>query len=192
VLWYDLAGDESHRPDLAHAAEPVNTVTLADIGRLVIIKAGLRPDDVPALLTAASEQSFAAVPPDARLQECAPGSSLYLAATEFYDLFRHPGIGPVKRSKVLHLKRPWLVPIYDTHVHRIYQDRAADLRNEIDDPDGGWWEAARRDLLDGADDFAWLASSLRADDDARVRRVGHLTEVRLLDLLAWTLGSQPQ
>jgi hypothetical protein len=88
VLWYDLAGDESPLPDPARAAEPVNTVTLADIGRLVIINAGLRPDHVPALLTAASEQ-IAAVPPDARLQECAPGSSLYLAATQLYDQFRH-------------------------------------------------------------------------------------------------------
>ena len=190
VLWYDLAGDESHHPDSARAAEPVNAVTLADIGRLVIINAGLRADDVPTLLTAADEQSFAAVPPDARLQECAPCSSLYLAATELYDLFRRPGIGPVKRSKVLHLKRPWLVPIYDTHVHHVYEERAADIGIEIEDPDGGWWEAARRDLLDCANDFAWLTTSLRTDDDARVRRAGRLTELRLLDVLAWTLGTQ--
>lgn len=101
------------------------------------------------------------------------------------------GSAPVKRSKARHLKRPWLVPIYDAHVHQVYQERAADIGIEIDDPDGGWWEDARRDLLDCAGDFAWLATSLRADDDARVRRAGRLTELRLLDVRAWTLGNQP-
>ncbi|MGH3408736.1 MAG: hypothetical protein ACRDRJ_40510 [Streptosporangiaceae bacterium] len=35
-----------------------------------------------------------------------------------------------------------------------------------------WWEAPKRDLVGGADEFAWLAASLAADDDAAVRRVG--------------------
>jgi hypothetical protein len=122
-----MAGDDTDRPDRASATQPVNTVTLADIGRLVAINADLRAGDVSALLTTASEQAFAGVPPDARLQDCPPDSPLYLAATLLYDLFRRPGIGPAKRSKVLHLKRPWLVPIYDSHVHRIYANRAADL-----------------------------------------------------------------
>jgi hypothetical protein len=50
------------------------------------------------------------VPADARRQDFPPDSALYLAATLLYDLFRRPGMGPAKRSKVLHLKRPWLVP----------------------------------------------------------------------------------
>jgi hypothetical protein len=99
------------------------------------------------------------------------------------------GIGPVKRSKVLHLKRPWLVPIYDTHVHEVYGDRAADLGRQIGDPNGGWWEAARLDLVEGATDFHWLTASLSADDNPLIRRAGSLTELRVLDILVWTLGS---
>jgi hypothetical protein len=191
VLWYDMAGDDTDRPDRASATQPVNTVTLADIGRLVAINADLRAGDLSALLTTASEQAFAEVPPDARLQDCPPDSPLYLAATLLYDLFRRPGIGPAKRSKVLHLKRPWLVPIYDSHVHRIYANRAAGLALEIDGSSAGWWEAPRRDLLDSADDFAWLGDACSTDNDVRVRRAGYLPELRLLDILAWTLGSEP-
>jgi hypothetical protein len=189
VLWYDLAGEAGYAAGPARAAEPVNAVTLADVGRLVVINAGLRADDVPALLNAADEKDFAEVPPGARLEECTRGSSLYEAATLLYDRFRRPGIGAVKRSKVLHLKRPWLVPIYDDHVHRVYEDRAADLGRQMGDPYGGWWEAARLDLVGGTADFGWLTRSLCADDDPRVRRAGSLTEVRLLDILIWTLGS---
>jgi Family of unknown function (DUF6308) len=191
VLWYDLAGDTSDNPKPGRAAEPVNSVTLADIGRLVVINAGLRADDAAMILSAAGEADLAQVPPDARLQECAPGSSLYEAATLLHDLFRRPGIGPVKRSKVLHLKRPWLVPIYDTHVHQVYGDRAADLGRQIGDSNGGWWEAARLDLVAGATDFEWLSASLGADNDPLIRRAGNLTELRLLDILVWTLGSSP-
>jgi hypothetical protein len=82
-------------------------------------------------------------------------------------------------------------PIYDSHVHRIYANRAAGLALEIDDPSAGWWEAPRRDLLDSADDFAWLADACRTENDPRVRRAGYLPELRLLDILAWTLGSKP-
>jgi hypothetical protein len=190
VLWYDFAGDQGDQADPGRAAEPVNSVTLADIARLVVINAGLRADDVPVLLGAADEKDFAVVPPRARLEECAPGSPLYEAATLLYDRFRRPGIGPVKRSKVLHLKRPWLVPVYDTHVHQVYADRAADLGNQMGDPNAGWWEAARLDLIEGAADFGWLTQSLRADNDPRVRRAGSLTELRVLDILIWTVGGE--
>ena len=183
VLLYDLAGDSNGRPGPGGASEPVNEVTLADIGRLVVINAGLRADDVPLLLDVHAGAEFQAVPATARLQDCAPGSDLYEAATRLYDRFRRlPGVGAVKRSKLLHIKRPWLITIYDTHVHCVYA-RTRDAAR-------GWWEAARRDLIDNSDDFAWLSAGLRDDDDARVRRAGRLTELRLLDVIAWELGAE--
>jgi hypothetical protein len=57
-------------------------------------------------------------------------------------------------------------------------------------PGAGWREAPQQDLLNSAADFTWLATQLRADSDIRVRRAGHLTELRLLDISAWTLGRQ--
>jgi hypothetical protein len=183
VYVYDLAGDRNGSPGPGGAAEPVNRVTLGDIGRLVVINAGLEADDVPRLLDVQADSEFKAVPPRARLEDCTPGSDLYEAATSLYDLFKPPkNIGPVKRSKLLHIKRPWLIPISDSHVERIYGQLVKDL-------DVGWWEVARRDLVDGAADFAWLSARLRDDDDARVRRAGKLTKLRLLDIIAWGLGA---
>lgn len=188
VLWYDLAGSEEGQPGPKGGAEPINTVTIADIGQLVIIGAGLRAGDVPVLLEAASSGVLAAVPATARLEEWEPGNSLDSSATVLYDQFRLKRIGGAKRSKVLHMKRPWLVPIYDMQVGRAYKRRVAELTAEADDASAVWWEAPKRDLVDGAGDFAWLAGSLAADEDPAVRRLSRLTELRLLDILAWTLG----
>ena len=156
-----------------------------------MINARLRANDAPLLLGAHPGAGFKAVPATARLEDCTPGSDLYSAATSLYSLFRLPNIGRAKRSKLLHIKRPWLFPIYDTRVHRVYHDRAKDLRAEIGGADGGWWESARRDLADDADDFVWLSSRLRDDDDARVRQAGKLTGLRLLDIITWRLGADP-
>jgi hypothetical protein len=46
----------------------------------------------------------------------------------------------------------------------------------------------RRNLVDSASDFDWLVTELRADSDIRVRRAADLTELRLLGIIAWTLG----
>lgn len=188
VLWYDLAGDEGGHPGPGGAADPVNAVSLADTGRLVVINAGLSSGDVPALLSAATSADFAAVPAGARLEDWAHGGPLDSAVTALYDLFRVDGIGPAKRSKLLHLKRPWLVPIYDSHLEKIYKAQSAAAGAELGDAAAGWWEAPRRDLVDGAGDFAWLSAALSADDDAQVRRAGRLTALRLLDILAWRIG----
>jgi hypothetical protein len=183
VYVYDLAGDRDGTPGPGGAAEPVNKVTLADIGRLVVINAGLEADDVPRLLDVQADAEFKAVPPAARLEDCSTGSDLHEAATSLYNLFKPPkNIGPVKRSKLLHIKRPWLIPISDTRVDLVYKQRVRNLG-------GIWWEAARRDLVDGAADFAWLSATLKGDADARVRRAGRLTELRLLDIIAWNLGA---
>jgi hypothetical protein len=60
----------------------------------------------------------------------------------------------------------------------------------VGDPYAGSWEAARLKLVGGAADFGWLSASLTADDDPRVRRAGSLTELRVLDILVWTLDSE--
>ena len=39
MRWYDLAGDENDEPSRVSTIQPANAVTLADIGRLVIINA---------------------------------------------------------------------------------------------------------------------------------------------------------
>lgn len=146
------------------------------------------PLPTPLLLGAATSEVFAAVPATARLEEWEPGNALDVAATALYDEFKVHGIGPAKRSKLLHIKRPWLVPIADTRVSDVYRRLAKELDADTGIPGSGWWDAPKRDLVDNESDFAWLTDSFASDDDPAIRRLARLTALRFLDILAWTLG----
>lgn len=187
VRFYDLAGDPDGRPCSGSRVSPADAVTLGDIGRLVAINAALSAEDVATLMDADATAEFAAVPPTARLEDCVPATNLYQAATTLYDKFRLNNIGQAKRSKLLHLKRPWLVPIADTRVTAAYHDRVRVRANDLGIA-SGHWEAAREDLITAASDFEWLTAQLSNHRDAKIQRLSRLTSLRLLDILAWTLG----
>jgi hypothetical protein len=173
------------QPGPGGGSDPVNEVTLADLARLAAVGAYLGPDDFGRLLGADAAAAFAAVPATARLEDCAPGTDLHQAAAARYDCFRADGIWRAKRSRLLHMKRPWLVPIADNRVDVIYRMR---LEHTVAGPGetGAAWEVVRADLRDGAEDLAWLAGQLATDEDPVVQRAGRLTALRLLDILAWT------
>jgi hypothetical protein len=100
---------------------------------------------------------------------------------------RQPYVGQAKRSKLLHLKRPWLVPIADTRVAAAYHDRSGAWADQLGIA-SGHWEAAREDLTTAASDFEWLTGQLRDHQEPRIQRLSRLTSLRLLDILAWTIG----
>src|SRR5580700_6173571 len=50
VRLYDLADNSDGRPGPNGAAEPLYAVTLSDMGRLVVVNAGLAADDVVTLM----------------------------------------------------------------------------------------------------------------------------------------------
>jgi hypothetical protein len=183
VRLYDLGGEPDGRPGRGSAAAAADSVTLADIGRLVVINAALTADDVATLIEVDAAAEFSAVPSTAQLQNCAHGSALDHAATALYDKYRRPGIGQAKRSKLLHLKRPWLVPIADTRVMTVYRHRADALAAELGIA-SGHWEAMRADLLEAADDLDWLSVRLSDHQDGRVQLLSRLTALRHLDIIA--------
>jgi hypothetical protein len=190
VRFYDLAGDPDGQPGPGGAADPVDAVTLSDIGRLVVINAGLSAGDVATLMDIDAAAEFAAVPATARLEHCEPGSALCQAATALYEkyrLARGSNIGRAKRSKLLHLKRPWLVPIADARVISVYHRQADSWAARLGIPDGHW-EAVREDLTAGTDDFKRLTTRLCDHQQPAVRRLGQLTNLRLLDILAWMIS----
>jgi hypothetical protein len=188
VRFYDLAGDPGGHPGPGGDACPANAVTLGDIGRLVAINAALNAADVATLMDTDAAAEFAAVPAAARLEDCMPGTSLYRAATALYDKYRLTNIGQAKRSKLLHLKRPWLVPIADTRVTAAYRHRSDAWASELGIA-SGHWEAAREDLTAAVGDFEWLTAKLRTRREPAIQRLSRLTSLRLLDILAWTIGA---
>lgn len=190
IRLYDLAGDPESRPGPMGAAEPLHAVTLSDIGRLVVINARLAADDVATLVGIDATAEFTAVPAVARLEDCEPGSDLYVAATALYEkyrFFKGSNIGPAKRSKLLHLKRPWLIPIADSRTISVYRRRSDGWASRLG-LTSGHWEAVREDLITDADDFKRLCLQLCDHPAPEVQRLGQLTSLRLLDILAWTLG----
>ena len=65
-----------------------------------------------------------------------------------------------------------------TVLDRRTQDRTAALALEIDDPGAGRWEALRRDLVELNHRFRLAPHQAVCASDIRVRRPGHLTELR--------------
>jgi hypothetical protein len=195
VLYYDLAGDPQGTPGPDVDNGSATQISLSDLGRLVVFNARLGANDVPALLEAdlAGTWEPSVLPVDARLEDCLPGSQLEAAATAAYQRLRGlPGIGRAKRSKLLHLKRPWLVPVIDSRVDPLWAAAAAEAAREmgtVQPMQPMYWEAIRRDLVDGSRDLARLRSELASSDDELLRRLGRLTELRLLDVVAWTTAS---
>jgi hypothetical protein len=130
------------------------------------------------------------LPATTRLEDCEPGSDLYHAATALYEKHRFvhgSNIGPAKRSKLLHLKRPWLVPIADSRTIGVYRRRADGWAARLGVASGRW-EAVREDLIADTSDFEWFISRLSEDPAPELQRLSRLTSLRLLDILAWTLS----
>ena len=102
-----------------------------------------------------------------------------------------------KAAKALYLKRPHLYPILDSRLVAAYRHPARlaahRLRNCRPGLRRAYWAAIRADLLH-AENIAELAAvrtALRQDEDERVRRAADLSDIRLLDIVVWSLGSTP-
>jgi hypothetical protein len=191
VQFYDLGGDLSGHPGPGGASEPVNEVTLTDVARLVAFGARLAADDVGKLVGPGAAAALAAVPATARLEDCEPGTDLHRATTALNDSFRAGGIWRAKRSQLLHIKRPWLVPVTDRRVQIAYRNRVQGSAATPGEADPAW-PAVRADLRDGAGDLAWMAAQLVSDEDPAVQRLGRLTTLRLLDILARAVPVTPR
>jgi hypothetical protein len=94
------------------------------------------------------------------------------------------GVGGTTLSKVLHRKRPASIPLHDSWVHACYVGDGAPLQA---DKSRSWAEymselavAMATDLRENSQQFSLLQESSRA--------APRLTDLRLLDILAWNLG----
>ncbi|MEU8227879.1 DUF6308 family protein [Kribbella sp. NPDC048915] len=160
-----------------------NRVTLEDLGRIMVIGADLRAMDIPWLLEVEAEKELAAIPVDARLEDAEPGSELFEAAMALDEKFNgHRGFGHAKKSKLLHLKRPYLFPVTDSFIRMTYGSASAGAE---------FLKAVRDDLVNPANvrDFKLLQVRLIAEPaTSAARLLGEVPTLRLLDILASLLG----
>jgi hypothetical protein len=182
------------RFDLGQPGDP-DLLTAAEVTRTRVINSRISHAQVDWFVTRAAQAGtlWAAVPAAARLADANPQTKGGL-----YDHFvrpREPGVWVAKVSKVLHLKRPHLIPILDSRLLATYEKpaRAAAERHRAARP--GYkrlnWVAIRDDLIVPANvaALARLRRSLAGHPDDRVRRAAELSDVRLLDILVWQTWS---
>jgi hypothetical protein len=129
---------------------------------------------------------------NADLGDADPGheGGLYDWADALYQHFRTDAprnVNMAKISKVLHLKRPALVPLLDSHLERKCRRlaRQAALRYPARGYSRLYWAATRDDLLLNRDSITALRGRSAEDDREAVRRLSQLTGLRVLDILTW-------
>jgi hypothetical protein len=126
----------------------------------------------------AIEQALRAIQPDASLaRDRVPWPALRQLFDAFADI---PGVGFAKMTKALHGKRPALVPILDSVVQRYLADDDLGADAPFGERALGLVRGYKRDLDRNR-------SALRAMQRELARQGHDITEVRILDLLIWSV-----
>jgi len=141
---------------------------------------------------------WTAIPFDAQLKEADPlaESGLYDRAAALWEHFwdaRPANISTAKISKVLYLMRPGLFPILDSYLTRFYRTAARVAAIDVGQKRGSqgqfktlYWEAIRRDILGSEAGLQALREVLAvAEAPLAEEAARRLSDVRLLDMLAW-------
>lgn len=108
-------------------------------------------------------------------------------------------VAVAKISKVLYLMRPHLYPILDSRLTAFYEVPAKVAAREVaaTRPDLAsfkqlQWEAIRRDIESNRDALAELRGALeRSSVPLALEASERLSDVRLLDMLAWAAAGEP-
>jgi hypothetical protein len=128
----------------------------------------------------AIERALRAISPDTPLA----GSVPWLVLRDLFDAFAGiKGVGFSKMTKALHRKRPALVPILDSVVQSYLRD---------DDPGAGapFGERALELVRGYKRDLDKNRSAVRAIRRELATRGYRVTDVRILDLLIWSVETQ--
>jgi hypothetical protein len=169
--------------DFGEGTETVpNAVTLSDIGRMVLMDPRLSGSDAAHLLDRGNAvdarwERFDADADVVDADPAQPGSnSLWREMLAQYEMLRKSGVREAKITKPLHLKRPRPFPIVDSRVTSIYGR-------------GDRWRMLRHDVVANHEALAHLRRVSATAQMPEVQHLHALTDLRLIDIAAWTLGS---
>jgi Family of unknown function (DUF6308) len=130
------------------------------------------------------ERALRKIEPDASLA-AATSSVPWLGLTRLFDAFAEiRGVGFSKMTKALHRKRPALIPLLDSVVQAYLT--MGDLRTRAP---GSFGERATALVRSYKRELDRNRSALRQLQGELASRTYRLTEVRILDLLIWSLSA---
>lgn len=173
-------------------------VTTELIAATRVLRSRISRDEEAWFIERAGSAPWDSVPATAQLVDADPceAGALYDNASKLYEHFRAhapKGVKAAKIYKVLHLMRPGLFPILDSRLAKLYDAPARAMAPVVNNcrPDlpaskYAYWAAIRVDLRDASDTIEAIRRVLReSGDDFVAATVDELTNLRILDMLAW-------
>jgi hypothetical protein len=131
-----------------------------------------------------SIEHYERIPPDASLTG-APPSVPWLPLRQLFEEFADiRGVGLAKMTKGLHPKRPALIPMLDSVVQKY-------LESDDLGPEAPFGERALALVRGYKRDVDRNRAALRAIRQELATHDYELTEVRILDLLIWSVAADP-
>ena len=129
------------------------------------------------------EGALRTIPADASLAD-ASGAVPWIPLTRLFDAFADiRGIGFAKMTKALHPKRPGLIPVLDSVVQAYLMTDAAEASPAFAERATALVRGYKRDLDRNR-------AALRGLQRELARRGHQLTEVRILDVLIWSVATE--
>jgi len=185
------------------AGRAFTAVTAELIAATRVLRSRISRDEEAWFIERAGTAPWDSVPATAQLADADPceAGALYDDASKLYDHFRAhapKGVKAAKIYKVLHLMRPGLFPILDSRLAKLYDAPARAMapvvnscRPDLPASKYAYWAAIRIDVRDAADTIEAIRRVLReSGDDFVAAAVDDLTDLRILDMLAWQDGDQ--
>lgn len=182
VICYDFGGSLA-----TTEPQPDDVLTLKDFGRILTLGVELDASLVSRAFTAAASAKWDGVPQHLRLRDADPvmDRALLTRVTELYNHFRYRhALGAALALAILHLRRPYLVPLFTEPLFVFYSARASDIAAEFNSSTPMFWESIRRDLVENEPELRALRARLAADGDAYSRSLALLSDVRLHCMIA--------
>jgi hypothetical protein len=108
-----------------------------------------------------------------------------------------PGVSRGKVHKILYIMRPAYFPIVDSRLARLYRKPALEWNSEFRRAGGqsdyfapAYWAAIRADIRRNTDVIKHMRTKLSSvNSGEHTEVIARLTDVRILDMLAWSMES---
>ncbi len=191
IRGYAVRGTIDHYDGVGIPPSHSNGIVESDLRRTWWVRARIFDAHHAEWIQLGASAPWDLLPAAAHLGDDGDAPDIITGACTLYDHFWGPQRKAARVSKVLHLKRPHFYPVLDAVVWRLYWPRAIrHLEQTGGHKAAAIWLAVREDLVHPQTQSA--IADLRAwagDEGGAMEAVGKLSDVRLLDIVAWDVAA---